>query len=191
MKLVLASSSPYRRELLQRLGHAFESVAPDVDEMPRPGEPATELAVRLARAKAEAVRARHPDAWVVGSDQVAALGDDLLHKPGTASAACEQLRRLSGRTHQLVTAVCVVAPTGVAEDVVVHDMRMRALTDAEIEHYVATDEPLDCAGAYRIEAAGIGLFESLRGDDYTAIVGLPLTTVRRLLSALDFDWGVR
>jgi len=187
MSLVLASGSAYRRKLLLRLGHEFVVASPDVDETPLPGETPRELATRLARRKAEAVAANHPDDFVIGSDQVIALGDRVFHKPGSAPAARQQLAELSGKTHQLITAVCVISPGGDAEDVMVHEMRMRQLGEAEITGYVYEDEPYDCAGSYKIESGGIRLFEYMRGDDHTSIIGLPLTMVRRLLDTLGFE----
>ena len=189
--LVLASGSSYRKNLLRRLGVSFDVDAPDVDESRRDGETPARLAQRLARAKAEAVAERTPDAWVIGSDQVIALGKDVLSKPGTAERARAQLARLQGKEHQLMTAVCVIGPDGRrGESLTTYRMKMRTLDEREIAEYVAEDSPLDCAGSYRIESAGIGLFESLAGDDYTAIVGLPLTRVRAHLEELGyFDEG--
>jgi septum formation protein len=185
--LILASGSRYRRELLRRLGVEFEAISADVDESRRPGEAPLDLARRLASAKAEAVRREHPEAFVIGSDQIIALGDEVFTKPGSAERACGQLARLAGREHLLATAVCVVSPDGrVAESVTSFAMKMRELDEDQISRYVAEDEPLDCAGSYRIEAGGIRLFEYLRGDDYTAIVGLPLTRVRAHLEQLGF-----
>lgn len=188
MKLVLASGSSYRRELMGRLGVAFEVQPSSVDETRLPHEAPAALASRLAREKARAV-ARETGGYVIGSDQVIALGDEVFHKPGTPERAEAQLAALSGRAHALITAVVVVAPDGrEASETMVHEMVMRHLEEDEIRRYVAEDAPLDCAGSYKIEAGGIRLFESLRGDDYTGIVGLPLTTVRRLLDSLGFGW---
>ena len=179
--LILASSSPYRRELLGRLGLDFFTEAADVDETRAAAESPRDLAIRLARAKADAVAARHPEAWVIGSDQVIALEDRVFSKPGSHEAAVAQLLELAGVEHQLITAVCVASPRGMEESVTTFAMHLRELTRAEIEAYVREEEPLDCAGSYRIEAGGIRLFEHLRGDDFTAIIGLPLTAVGRLL----------
>lgn len=177
----------YRRELLGRLGVEFDAISADVDESRRPGEAPIALARRLACAKAQAVAADHPDAFVIGSDQIIALGDEVLSKPGSAVRAREQLGRMSGREHLLATAVCLRSPSGALEQSVTSfAMAMRNLDEDEISRYVEEDEPLDCAGSYRIEAGGIRLFESLRGDDYTAIIGLPLTRVRAHLEALGF-----
>lgn len=184
---MLASGSTYRQRLLTRLDVSFFVDPADIDESRRDGESPRELAIRLSREKAIAVSDRHPDAWVIGSDQVIALGDRILHKPGTAQRAREQLQTLQGTAHDLLTGVCVVAPGGRrAEALSEYRMTMRRLTHDEIAAYVARDEPLDCAGSYKIESAGIGLFESLAGEDYTAIVGLPLTRVRALLAELDY-----
>ncbi len=141
----------------------------------------------LARDKALSVAAHHPDALVIGGDQLAVLGDEILGKPGTEARAIAQLERLSGATHRLLTAVAVVdlraARTLLAIDV--HRLLMRRLTRAEIEEYVAQDRPLDCAGSYRIEAAGPRLFECVSGDDPSAIEGLPLGRVARMLATLE------
>jgi septum formation protein len=181
MRLVLASTSAYRRELLGRLGVAFETAAPDVDEGAWKGRGLAprEVARQLARAKAEAVaRVVGDGATVIGSDQVCALGSETFGKPGTAERACEQLARLAGRTHELLTAVCVVGPVrGVWEHTDAARLSMRALDAASIARYVAADRPLDCAGSYKLEARGIALFEKLECADHTAIVGLPLVAL--------------
>jgi septum formation protein len=189
MRLVLASTSAYRRELLGRLGVAFETAAPDVDEGAWKGRGLAprEVARQLARAKAEAVARLVGDgATVIGSDQVCALGSETFGKPGTAERACEQLARLAGRTHELLTAVCVVGPVRGERGAVQHSvwehtdtarLSMRALDAASIARYVAADRPLDCAGSYKLEARGIALFEKLECADHTAIVGLPLVAL--------------
>jgi septum formation protein len=187
-RLVLASTSRYRRALLERLGLEFEQAAPGVDEerfkaaVPDPRE----LAVRLARAKAEAVAARFPDAVVVGSDQVGALGAERLDQPGSAARAAEQLARLSGRTHELVTAVCVVAGERAWEHTDVARLTARSLEAEEIRRYVALDDPVDCAGSYKLERAGIALFERVECADHSAITGLPLIWLTGTLRALGF-----
>lgn len=181
MRLVLASTSAYRRELLGRLGVAFETAAPDVDEGAWKGRGLAprEVARQLARAKAEAVaRVVGDGATVIGSDQVCALGSETFGKPGTAARAGEQLARLAGRTHELLTAVCVVGPVhGAWEHTDVARLSMRALDAASIARYVAADRPLDCAGSYKLEARGIALFEKIECADHTAIVGLPLVAL--------------
>lgn len=175
-QLVLASTSPYRRQLLERLQVPFSCAAPGVDEQSEKvsGQPPMVIAQRLARAKAEAVFARLPDAIVVGSDQVATLDGAILDKPGTADRAIAQLRSLRGREHRLVTAVAIRHPGGLAEFVDVTRLCMRDLDDGEIDRYVAADQPLDCAGSYKIEGLGISLFAAIDGEDQTAIMGLPL-----------------
>ena len=141
------------------------------------------MARAFARGKAESLVAAHPDALILGADQVPAFGADILLKPGTAEAAHAQLRALAGQTHRLFTAVALVdARTGAVDEMLdVHEMTMWPLADDEIARYVARDQPLDCAGSYRVEAGGVALFSSMRGDDWTGIVGLPLTKVVALL----------
>jgi septum formation protein len=174
--LILASTSPYRRELLERLGVPFTVEAPDVDETPIPGEPPTERALRLASAKAEAVAVRNPGAVVVGSDQVAAAGGVLLDKPGTVERACRQLRHLSGSQAHFHTG-CAVRwhNTGYSvnhlETVTVS---MRDLSATEIERYVEREQPLNCAGSFKSEGLGIALFSRIESEDPTALIGLPL-----------------
>ncbi len=174
--LVLGSTSPYRRLLLERLGLPFTVAAPGIDEFPRPGEPPHGLAVRLAGLKAEAVARQHPDAWVIGSDQVAALDDDVLGKPGTIETACQQLAMSSGRVVTFHTAIRLLqGSTGRQESHVdITRVKFRVLADAEIVRYVERDRPLDCAGSFRSEGLGITLFERLETEDPTALVGLPL-----------------
>lgn len=186
MPLVLASTSPYRRELLARLRLPFTCEPPGVDEdavkqaLPDPAA----VVAELARQKARAVAARCPTALVIGSDQGACLDGTLLDKPGTAAAACAQLQRLSGRTHELRTAVALVHPHGLVEWTDVTRLSLRPLTRAEIERYVAAEQPLDCAGSYKIEGLGITLFERIESADQTAIQGLPLLRLAAELRAL-------
>lgn len=186
--LVLASTSPYRRDLLARLGLPFTVAAPACDEeaVKAEGLPVEALTAHLARLKAASVPPPAPGSLIIGSDQAAEIDGVILGKPGTAPAAEAQLTRLAGRAHRLVTAVAVLDPaTGrFAEALDVHRLRMRSLRAEEIRRYVARDRPLDCAGAYRIEGLGISLFESIEGADFTAIVGLPLLALSRLLRQL-------
>jgi septum formation protein len=164
--------------LLERLGIDFEVDGSDIDESAPSDEGPAATARRLAKQKARDVADRHPNAWVLGADQTIDLDGDRLTKPGTEEAARRQLRALSGRTHTLTTAIALVCPSSAClEDAIAFEMEMRNLGDREICEYVDEDTPLDCAGSYKIEAAGIRLFRSMRGDDYTAIVGLPLTRV--------------
>lgn len=174
--IVLASTSPYRRQLLGRLGLPFTCEAPGIDETAAKDTTSDpmELARTLARQKASAVAGRHPGSMVIGSDQVATIDGEVLDKPGTAPAAVQQLQRLQGRQHTLLTAVAIHRSGETVDFVDVTRLCMRPLTDSEIERYVAADQPLDCAGSYRIEALGISLFAGIDCEDQTAIVGLPL-----------------
>jgi septum formation protein len=175
-RLILASTSPYRRALLERLNLPFECVAPDTDESPLAGESARALAQRLARLKAEAVAVRHPDSVVIGSDQVAVRGSDRLGKPGSVERCIEQLERYSGCEVEFLTAVHVVnGPAGNSESHVDRTLvRFRPLSRPEIERYVAADRPIDCAGGFKAESLGIALFERIESADPTGLTGLPL-----------------
>lgn len=183
----MASGSKYKRRLLERLGVDFETVASAVGESAADDESAEDTAKRLAAAKATDVAARRPGQYVLGADQTIELDGDRLRKPLSRDAAVDQLKRLSGRTHDLWCAVALAAPEyEPSVECVQFEMVMRELRDSTIASYVDEDEPLDCAGSYRIEAGGIRLFRAMRGDDYTAIIGLPLTRVRRLLERAGF-----
>jgi len=174
--VILASTSAYRRALLARLGVPFDSVAPDTDEQRLPGEPADVLALRLARLKAESVAARRPGRIVIGSDQVAVRGNDILGKPGTVERCAGQLLQSSGREVVFLTAVHVVdGRNGRAESHLDRTVvRFRALDPAEIARYIEADAPLDCAGGFKAESLGIALFERIDSADPTALTGLPL-----------------
>lgn len=184
--LILASTSPYRRQLLERLRVPFACERPGVDEdaVKRSHEGPLAVVQALARQKALAVAARHPGAIVVGSDQAATIDGAILDKPATVANAQAQLQRLQGREHRLLTAVAIAHARGVVEFVDTTRLQMRPLAPGEIERYVAQEQPLDCAGSYKIEALGIALFESIASDDQTAIVGLPLLRLCRELRAL-------
>jgi len=181
--LILGSTSRYRRELLERLRLPFTVVAPQVDETPAPGEAPAALALRLALAKAQAVAAAHPQAIVIGSDQVADLAGEPIGKPGTHERAREQLRRMSGHEVVFQTAVAVArADTGFARVLLAPvRVRFRALDEAEIEHYLNAEQPYDCAGSAKSEALGIALLDAIESDDPTALVGLPLIRTCALL----------
>jgi septum formation protein len=187
--LILASGSRYRRELLERLGLPFEAWSPDVDESPLPSEPPRDLAVRLARAKAEAAGRRQPSAWIIGSDQVADLDGEPLGKPGTVENARRQLRRLSGHTVLFHTALCFsnARLERRHERLVTTDVGFRRLTDLEIDRYLSREPALDCAGSAKSEGLGISLLSRLGGDDPTALVGLPLIALSAMLRAEGFD----
>ena len=183
--LVLGSTSRYRRELLQRLGLPFTVAGPDVDETPLQGEAPRALALRLALAKAHAVAAQHPDAVVIGSDQVADLHGQPLGKPGTHERASAQLQRMSGETVIFQTAVAVVcAATGFEQvGLAPVEVRFRTLTGDEIERYLHAEQPYDCAGSAKSEGLGISLLDAILSDDPTALVGLPLIRTCRMLRA--------
>ncbi|MEI8254332.1 MAG: nucleoside triphosphate pyrophosphatase [Deltaproteobacteria bacterium] len=185
-RVLLASTSRYRHELVSRLGLDVACLSPpyDEEEAKRALGPVTPeaLVVELARGKAASLAAHHPGAVVIGADQVAVIDGEVLGKPGTLERACAQLERLAGREHRLLTGIAVASGGRVETALDVHTLRMRPLSRAAIEDYVRRDAPLDCAGAYRVEALGIALFESLRGEDFTAIIGLPLTRVVTLLA---------
>jgi len=183
--VVLGSTSRYRRELLARLNLPFEVAAPDVDETPQPGEAPRALALRLALAKAQAVAARHPEAVVIGSDQVADLAGQALGKPGTHERAVQQLRRMRGQSVVFQTALAVVClATGFEQvDLAAVRVQFRDLTDSVIENYLLAEKPYDCAGSAKSEGLGIALLESIDNDDPTALVGLPLIRTARMLRA--------
>ena len=183
--LVLGSTSAYRRELLSRLRLPFTVEPPHVDETPQAGEAPAELARRLAAAKAAAVARRHPQAIVIGSDQVADLDGEPLGKPGNHANALAQLRRMSGRTVVFQTALTVACEaTGFAQhDLAPVRVRFRSLGDAEIEAYLRAEQPYDCAGSAKSEGLGIALLDAIDSDDPTALVGLPLIRTCRMLRA--------
>ena len=183
--LILGSTSPYRRALLQRLRLDFTVAAPDVDETALPGEAPRDLALRLALAKAHAVAAHNPGAVVIGSDQVADLAGQPLGKPGTHERATAQLRQMRGHSVIFQTAVAVVCPeTGFEQvDLAPVVVRFRELSDAEIERYLRAEQPYDCAGSAKSEGLGISLLDAIDSDDPTALIGLPLIRTCRMLRA--------
>ena len=187
--LILGSTSRYRRELLARLRLPFEVAAPAVDETPEPGEAPAALARRLALAKAREVAARHPNAVVIGADQVADLDGEPIGKPGDHDHALAQLRRLGGRRVVFQTALAVVRASSGFEraELAPVQVRFRPLANDEIERYLRLDQPYDCAGSARSESLGITLLEEIVSDDPTALIGLPLIRTARLLREAGLD----
>jgi septum formation protein len=184
-KLILGSTSTYRRDLLSRLRIPFSVESPHVDETPKPGEPPAELALRLALAKAQAVAQRFPDCVVIGSDQVADLDGHSLGKPGTHERAVAQLRQMQGRTVIFQTAIAVVClQSGFCQQALAPvKVRFRELADDEIENYLQIEQPYDCAGSAKSEGLGIVLLDAIENDDPTALVGLPLIRTSQMLRA--------
>jgi septum formation protein len=185
-RLVLASSSRYRRALLSRLGLPFECAAPEVDESVQAGEPFERTARRLAELKARAVAPRFPDALIIGSDQVASCAGERMGKPGNHENARKQLRHASGRTTRFETAVCVLdAASGrLVARTVSCEVRFRELADVQIEEYLHREQPYDCAGSAKSEGLGIALIAAIRTDDPTSLIGLPLMALTELLEEL-------
>lgn len=183
-RLILASTSPFRRELLARLGLPFELRAPNTDETRLPEEPAPALVARLAVAKARAVADLEPDALVIGSDQVAVLNGTIIGKPGTHEQATAQLRHASGQTAIFYTGLSLLG-SGSHQQTAVETFQVtfRALTDAMIENYLRREQPYQCAGSFKSEGLGIALFERLAGDDPSSLIGLPLIRLVRMLEA--------
>lgn len=183
MKIVLASTSAYRRELLQRFGLPFETARPDIDESPLPDESPATTAERLAEQKARAVAGHYPDALIIGSDQVAHMGETRFGKPGTVERAVAQLQTMSGRTVTFHTALALLNTRNgrIQVEAVPTEVRFRQLSEAEIIRYVDKERPLDCAGSAKSEGLGITLLEALSGDDPNALVGLPLIALARML----------
>lgn len=187
-RLVLASTSRYRRDLLQRLRLPFDVVRPEVDESALPGEAPADLAARLAQAKAQAVaRQLQGDAWALGSDQVAELDGRSLGKPGGRDAALAQLRSMSGRVVRFHTALCLAHADGRHfAGIDVTAVHFRTLDDAEIGRYLDAEQPFDCAGSFKSEGLGIALFERIDNHDPTALIGLPLIATCGLLRHAGF-----
>lgn len=187
MQLILASSSVYRKNMLQRLGIPFTTQSPDIDETPLASEPAVDLALRLSVAKAHAIARRRPGTLVIGSDQVATINGAPIGKPGTFERAVRQLHELSGRTVEFHSALCLT--DGARDEVadVVTQCRFRTLTEAEIVNYLKRDTPYDTAGSAKAESLGIALMESMRSDDPTAIIGLPLIELSRMLRSFGLN----
>jgi MAF protein len=182
--LVLASTSPFRRTLLEKLQVPFETLSPDIDESRRKDETPESLVIRLSESKARAGAQEYPDALIIGSDQVAVCGDEVLGKPGSHEKACQQLARLSGQRVDFLTGLCLYDASSDAArtDMVTYTVTFRQLSPDQIERYLRAEQPYNCAGSFKSEALGISLFEAMQGDDPNALIGLPLI---RLVSWLN------
>lgn len=188
MKLLLASSSPYRRELLSRLRIPFDWQAPDVDEQALPGEKPQQLALRLSSSKAQAFADEQREHLIIGSDQVASCRGQSINKPGNYANAFKQLQALSGQRVDFYTGLCVldsVSGRSIA-DTVTTRVVFRQLSDTEIDSYLRCEQPYDCAGSFKAEGLGIALFDAISSDDHTAIIGLPLIRLRQILEEFDY-----
>jgi len=183
MKLVLASSSPFRKALLDKLHLQFETDSPDIDETPLAAESIESMVMRLSEGKAKALTTKHPDALIIGSDQSAALNGHVLHKPGSYEVAFEQLKAASGQTITFYTGLCLFNSKSGQSETICEPfiVKFRELSDTEIENYLKREEPYNCAGSFKSEALGISLFESMRGDDPNTLIGLPLIQLCRML----------
>jgi len=184
MQIVLASTSPYRRALLERLSLPFEIAAPDADETPQENENPHELVARLSEAKARAIAAQFPNALVIGSDQVAVLNQQILGKPGNHENAIQQLRAASGNRVDFLTGLCLLntRTQNCHVKVVPYSVVFRTLSNAQIEQYLLKDKPYNCAGSFKSEGLGICLFEKMEGDDPNALIGLPLIELTNMLA---------
>ncbi len=182
-RIVLASTSPFRRELMERLGIPFETAEPLFEENVEPGDEPAELVKRLALGKAMSLAPTYDDALIIGSDQVFVAGGEIVGKPGSVERAREQLRMMSGGTHTFHTGLAVVdTASGVTHTVAVpFTVILRDLTDGEIDEYIRRDDPLSCAGSFKIEGLGIALMERLEGVDFTSLIGLPLIALVSIL----------
>jgi septum formation protein len=181
--LILASSSPYRKELLSRLGLAFEAISPEVDESPLPKESPQDTALRLAQIKARKIAETHPQALVIGCDQVATLGGMQLGKPGNHENATKQLRMMQGRTVIFHSALCLynAKTLTMQAEVVPYEVAFRKLSDEQIERYLRAEKPYNCAGSAKSEGLGIALISSMNGTDPNALIGLPLIKLISML----------
>lgn len=183
MQLILASTSPYRKELLERLQVPFECQAPNVDEdeLKAKGLAPQELAVQLAFLKAKAVAENFPNAIVIGGDQVANLDGEILGKPGSKEKAVDQLLKMQGKTHQLITAISIVHGKRVETFSNITTLKMKAFTKEQLSYYVSQDNPINCAGSYMLEKLGIALFDTIESSDHSAIQGIPLIELSKRL----------
>ena len=184
--LVLASTSPFRKILLEKLGVPFVTASPDVDETIRPGESPEQLVARLSEEKARAVASQYPDALIIGSDQVAVVDGRILTKPGSHDKAVHQLKRASGKRVSFLTGLCLLNTTSkrAQVDVIPFNVIFRNLSDAQIENYLRKEQPYQCAGSFKSEGLGIALFDRLEGSDPNTLIGLPLI---RLISMLESE----
>ena len=183
INLILASSSPYRRSLLQRLEIPFESESPDVDESQLEGETPTELVLRLAEIKAAAIAPAHPESLIIGSDQIAIADGEILTKPGNHENAVTQLKNVSGKSIAFLTGLCLIntANNKIQKDCITYTVHFRDLTEDEIERYLLLEKPYDCAGAFKSEAYGVALMQRMEVDVPTSRFGLPLIRLSAML----------
>ncbi len=183
LRLVLASSSPYRRQLLEKLGLPFETISPEIDESAQPGEPPEALVARLAEHKARAAASHYPDALIIGSDQVAVLDSTIVGKPGSHENAVRQLQAASGKKIIFHTGVCLLnSRTGKTQtEAVPYTVVFRRLVRQQIENYLRKEQPYNCAGSFKSEGLGIALFERFEGEDPNTLIGLPLIRLVNML----------
>ncbi len=188
-RIVLASTSPFRKELLARLQLPFDTASPEVDETRHPDEPPAAMVTRLAEAKARAVADRFPDALIIGSDQCAVLGEEILGKPGTHEAAARQLLASSGQRVVFHTGLCLLdSNTGETQiDDILYTVHFRQLTEGQIEGYLQKEQPYNCAGSFKAEGLGAALFQRMEGDDPSSLIGLPLIRLAAMLRAAGVD----
>lgn len=186
--LILSSSSPARRALLSRLGVTFTPISPDIDETPKEGENVTQLVARLAKEKALASSKQFPDALIIGADQVGALDQEILCKPLNAERAFAQLKMVSGHVIRFYTGLCLydAKTKSLQETIETYDVHFKKLSDAQIKNYINKENILNCAGSFQAEGLGITLIEKFAGDDYTALIGLPLIQLTNMLTQAKF-----
>jgi septum formation protein len=189
VNLILASTSPYRKELLLRLGLPFQTARPDVDETPFPNESPQLLAQRLAEAKARSIAKSYPNAWVIGSDQVAELNGQAIGKPENFERAADQLSAASGKTMRFFSAFCLLRaePNKIIANTDITTVYFRNLPSSEIERYLHKEQPYDCAGSFKAEGLGITLFDRIESNDPTGLIGLPLISLSKALRQAGLD----
>jgi septum formation protein len=183
LPLVLASTSPYRKDVLERLRISYQTYAPEIDETPLPDESPTTLVTRLAELKARSAQSAYPKALIIGSDQIAVIGHKILGKPGTHEQAVKQLNEASGKRVDFLTGLCLFnSDTNQAQtDVIQFSVTFRELTQTQIENYLHLDKPYNCSGSFKSEGLGIALLSKMEGNDPTAIIGLPLIRLVQML----------